>query len=230
MDYNNYIDKEANKNNMKQLLQENFNHWLEELATYPQPEGNNHKEPDLYSFYEELCVLRSEFRKNARRSHETFLRFGNSLAQFEDLTKDILCKLSESRNKREELNILEKKKVYLPLVEIFERLRRVEKRLDSPPRARFFLKQKDWHNAWESLREGLNILSLHFEEILKKQGISKIITIGKLFDPSQMKAIEIDHTDEKEPNTVIEEFSSGYLYSGHILKLAEVKIVKKKGI
>lgn len=210
-------------------IERNFKTWLKEVSEYPDPEGGDNEAPDLYSFYEELCVLRSEFRKNARRSHDTFARFGETLSEFENMTKNLATRVLEAEDDNKEAGLLLKIKFYIPFVDMFDRFKRIDDKLKLPPRTGFFSRNRTWENAWMSLREGFKILRSHFEELLKKEGVTAVETVGKPFDPSLMKAIEVEETVEIAPDTVTEEFSGGYLYHGHILKLAEVKVTGGKG-
>ncbi|OPX39867.1 MAG: nucleotide exchange factor GrpE [Desulfobacteraceae bacterium 4484_190.1] len=215
----------GSNDNWKQEIEKNFNLWIREISSVYDTEPAIEEEPDLYSFYEELCVLRNEFRKESRRSHETFSRFGDTLTVFENAVKSISLELSRMGHAKEKEGMVEKKRLYLPLVEVFERFKRIENRLDNPPKAGFFSSRRSWKEAWSNLRKGFVIIGLHFEELLKKEGITRIITAGKPFDPSLMMAVETLETDEAASNTVIDEFSGGYLYHGQVLKLAEVKVI-----
>lgn len=210
----------------KQAIEANFKIWVEELSSYDNIGSTDGDEPDLYSFYEELSALRSEFRKSARRSHDSFSRFGETLLEFDRMIKDLLAGSSENEKAKEKAALLSKKEIFLPLVEMFERFKRVEYKMKTRPQASLFSARRTWNKAWSNLHEGLVILRSHFEELLKKEGITAIDARGKPFDPSLMTAVEAEETDKFAPNTVLDVFSEGYLYQGYILKLAEVKVSK----
>lgn len=213
----------------KQDIQDNFNTWLEELSSYDDIKVIKHDRPlDLYGFYEELCVLRTEFRKNARRNQDSFSTFGEALSGFEKVVRDISARILESEKEREAEDILEKKSFYLPLIEILERIKRIEKRFNPSPRGKMLSFGKYWREAWSYMEEGIGILRSHFEELLKKQGIHEIEALGRPFDPYLMSAVEVEETDEAGPNQVLNVISAGYYYRENILKIAEVKLSKKK--
>ena len=214
----------------KQTIEKNFKIWLEELSSSNDPIAPEERDgPDLYSFYEDLSALRAEFRKSARRSHDTFSKLGETLSQFEHVVKELAAKGTETESAREKEDLFSKKRLILPLAEILDRFTRMGKRLESPPKAGFFTAGRKWLEAWASLREAFTILHSHFDELLKKEGVTAMETAGKPFDPSFMKAVEVEETSRVSPNTVLEEFTCGYLYGGHVLKLAEVKVSKEKG-
>ena len=70
----------------------------------------------------------------------------------------------------------------------------------------------------------LKITLLQFQDTLKAEGIVKIETVGKQFDPATMEAIE---TVEGEEGKVIEELRAGYMLYDKLLRPAQVKVGKK---
>lgn len=213
----------------KRVLKENFDQWIEWVSRRGHVEATEKDPPDLESFFQELCILRTEFRKNARRSHETFVRFGETLEKFERLTQSILSRFSELADQKEGEEILSKKRIYLPFVDLFERLKRIESRMAESPRRRLFFRRRTLsQRALRGLKESFEILTSHFETLLSSEGISPVETVGRPFDPRLMTAVEVEKTPSVPPGTVVEEFSRGYLFQGHPLKLAEVKVAKEK--
>ena len=68
-------------------------------------------------------------------------------------------------------------------------------------------------------------------EFLKKEGIERIETVGKPFDPNTMEIIEevnLVRSDltKSEPGTVVEESQRGYTMHGKIIRVAKVKVTK----
>ena len=61
--------------------------------------------------------------------------------------------------------------------------------------------------------------------ILRNEGVEKIDTIGRNFDPELMEAVA---TKQGEEGKVLEEVKTGYTLSGRIIRPAQV-IVGKKG-
>ena len=61
----------------------------------------------------------------------------------------------------------------------------------------------------------------HFFDILKSEGVTKIETIGKEFDPHQMEAI---NTAAGEENKVITELRFGFLLNDKVLRPAQVTV------
>jgi molecular chaperone GrpE (heat shock protein) len=217
--------------NWKLEIEARFQEWLnrldgDEAADAELPEARS---PDLYSFFEALCVLRSDVRKSTRRSHDTFLRFGEALAGFEETLKSLAERLSEERQQRVRLEQTGQREFLAPFAEMLERLNRLENRLAHPPDVGLLSARRKWADAWSSLRQGFVLLREHFEQLLREKDILPMETVGHLFDPTKMKAVAVEESDSLPHNTVVEELAAGYFHRGEVLKFAEVKIAIRKG-
>jgi molecular chaperone GrpE (heat shock protein) len=212
----------------KQELENNFQEWLDQVRdsgdspihTAPAPE----KVPDLYSFFEALCVLRSDVSKSARRSHDTFARFGETLEQFERMVRELSDRLAAERKERSRLEHAARKQLLAPFALMAERLDRLSQKLAQPPRAGLFAARQKWSAAWVSFEQGFTLLREHFQLLLSEAGIVAMETVGRIFDPTQMKAVAVEENDTVPHNTVIEELAAGYMLKDEVLKFAEVKI------
>ena len=123
---------------IEEEILDNCRNWLENLQEEPVIEEAA-EQPDLYSFYEELCILRSEFRKNSRRSHETFLQFGENLGEFQGVMKSLGQRLDNMNREQESTEALARQGILLQIVEIHERMRRFDEKLkeiNTPPSPR----------------------------------------------------------------------------------------------
>ena len=79
--------------------------------------------------------------------------------------------------------------------------------------------------------QGLKLSIEKFLEILKNEGVEKIETAGKVFDPASMECIEtieVDPSTEKEQEgKVVEELRAGYTLYDSILRPAQVRVGNK---
>ncbi len=73
--------------------------------------------------------------------------------------------------------------------------------------------------------EGLKVSINKFLDVLKSEGLTKIETVGKDFNPQIMEAIAIEDGEEGK---VLEEIQSGYLLNGKLLRAALVKVGKSE--
>lgn len=116
----------------------------------------------------------------------------------------------------------------LILIELLDRLRRVEAAFVSPPRIRWWQKAGGWRQAWDRQRQAMNILVGHFDAILRKEGVSRMDALGQPFDPTWMAAVAVDNDSNHPEQTVLEEFASGYCLHEELLRPAQVKVSSRK--
>lgn len=209
----------------KYALESDFKQWLNELTEIPEisplPD-----EPDLYSFYEELCVLRNELRVGGRRNQEVLTRFGESLSDFQKVMTDLKNQLYQTETQKKESGLLSRKPLFIPLIDVLIRMGRLRERLLSPPRKALFKNDAKWRSAWSGFKDGFNITYSYLDNLLIREGITRIETVGMIFDPISMTAVAVEHTEKYPVNQVIEEIAPGFSYKGEIIKFAEVKIAK----
>lgn len=97
--------------------------------------------------------------------------------------------------------------------------------LDSLDRA---LKQKNDVSAEvQAFIDGLKLIEAQFMACLQKHGVEKIETKGKDFDPNLHQAVMMIESEDFENNKVVEEFETGYLLNGRLLKPAKVSVSKR---
>jgi len=73
---------------------------------------------------------------------------------------------------------------------------------------------------------GIQTLYSASESVLAGSGITKIETIGKKLNPLFHHAVSTATDTGKEPDTIIEEFQSGYMMGDNILRPAMVVVAK----
>src|SRR5260221_14200086 len=73
--------------------------------------------------------------------------------------------------------------------------------------------------------KGLDLSIDQFLKVLKEEGVEKIETIGKDFDPNLMEAIT---TQVGEDGKVLEEIRAGYRLYDQVLRTAQVVVGKKE--
>lgn len=73
--------------------------------------------------------------------------------------------------------------------------------------------------------EGIRLSIKHFLEILEEEGVKKIETEGKDFNPNLMEAVS---TKDGEEGKVVEEVRTGYTLFDTILRPAQVTVGKKE--
>jgi hypothetical protein len=216
----------------KDALRRDFENWLEELDDAAEPEEAGleaGQTPDLYSFYEQLAAANSEFRKANRRNAEAISQWCETLTRFDGSLsplRETIAKLTAAQPKAEELS----RSHCLVLVEWLDRLNRIRKAFESPPQKTSWWQGRGhaaWLKAWETQGQALAILASHIEELLRKEGVTRLDALGQPFDPATMTAVAAEPDSAHPPQTVLEELAAGYRRHGELLRTAQVKVSRQ---
>ena len=78
--------------------------------------------------------------------------------------------------------------------------------------------------AHDEYRKGFELVRKQMFDVLSKQGLQKIETEGKRFDPHVHHAIERVETSDHPDDTVLEELQAGYVFHGKVLRPAMVRV------
>jgi molecular chaperone GrpE len=65
-------------------------------------------------------------------------------------------------------------------------------------------------------------------DFLKKEGVERMETVGKEFDPNLHEAVGWVESEDKD-GIIMEEVQAGYTYKGKLLRPAKVKVARKGG-
>jgi molecular chaperone GrpE len=80
----------------------------------------------------------------------------------------------------------------------------------------------------KAMTEGLTMVLRQFVDALGREGIARVQTIGRPFDPGIHEAIQQVETNEHEPGTVIAEVQPGYTQGERLLRAAMVVVARGK--
>ena len=223
-------DSAAELSDWKDSLRHDFEDWLAGLDEIPATdiaEGSPTEAPDLYDFHQQLAAANAEARKANRRSAEAISQWGDTLARFEGTLaplRETVAVLAAAQPKEGRMA----RPHCLIMVELLDRMHRIARAFQAPPKGHWW--QGDdtlWRKAWETQRQGFNILVSHLEELLKKEGVTRIDTLGQPFDPAVMTAIAAESDATRPPQTVLEELAAGYHRHGELLRPAQVKVSRQ---
>ena len=79
-----------------------------------------------------------------------------------------------------------------------------------------------------TLMESLRLMEREFMRVLAKQEVVPIETQGKTFDPAFHEAVGYEERVEGVDGAIIEEVRRGWAIQGHVLRPANVRIVRLK--
>jgi len=78
--------------------------------------------------------------------------------------------------------------------------------------------------AYEDYSKGFELIRKQLWDLLAKQGVHRIESIGKEFDPNVHHAVEHVPTSDYPDGAVIEEFQPGYTFHHRVLRPAMVRV------
>jgi len=76
----------------------------------------------------------------------------------------------------------------------------------------------------KAIKEGINSTLKEFRNILHKEGVKPMQSIGHRFDPYKHEAVMRIDTDKYSEDTITEEFRKGYYIKSKVLRPAMVKV------
>lgn len=79
----------------------------------------------------------------------------------------------------------------------------------------------------ESMIEGLEMVNKMTHEVFEKFGVSRVNTVGEVFDPNIHQAVGVVESDSVPENHVVEECLGGYLLHDRIIRPAMVRVSGK---
>jgi molecular chaperone GrpE len=86
------------------------------------------------------------------------------------------------------------------------------------------LKMEADNEQSKSLLQGMEMVYRGLLDVLKKEGVESIETVGKEFDPHMHQAVMMIEDEDHASNVVIEEFQKGYLLKDRVIRPAMVKV------
>lgn len=152
---------------------------------------------------EELVASVRELQEKANQNYELYLR---ALAEVENIKKRT-AKDREEWVKYANENLI---KSILPAVDNLE---------NAVSHARD-------QNAFQALREGLELTLKGMKDSLGKSGVQEIKAQGVAFDPRYHEAVYQVEDDRAPAGTVIQELQKGYSFNGRLIRPAMVVVSK----
>jgi len=162
------------------------------------------KEEDLKNIEEEL----SETKKLVQEKDNLYKEY---LKHLERLQADFDNYKKRQEKKQKEFIEFANERLISKLLAVLDNL---ERALDSA---------KNEENA-KAIKEGINNTLKGFYNILKKEGVVPMKSIGHRFDPYKHEAVMRAETDKYSEDTVTEEFRKGYYIKSKVLRPAMVKV------
>ena len=74
---------------------------------------------------------------------------------------------------------------------------------------------------------GFQMINKNFKDVLEKNGVKKINSLGEKFDPRFHHAVETTYDENVEEGLIIQEMQTGYMYKDRVLRVSLVKVNQK---
>jgi molecular chaperone GrpE len=139
------------------------------------------------------------------------------LAEKQELMNTLVRRQADFENYRKRIEKERQQERHRGVEELIEQLLPM---LDAFDRA--LLGHDDPANA--DYRKGFEMIRGQLWSALAKQGLERVQSVGKEFDPHLHHAIENVETAEHAPGVVVGELQPGYLFHGRVLRPAMVRV------
>lgn len=166
------------------------------------------QEPEPTFYQEKIQALEREVAAKAREAEEYIQHLQRLQADFANFRKRVRREQEELRERVAE----ELLRHLLPVVDNLERA--------------IAAAEQDGASL-ESLRTGVVMVHRQLGELLFKEGVSPMASVGQVFDPAKHHAVATVESEEYEENTVVDELQKGYLFRGRLLRPALVRVAKR---
>ena len=145
----------------------------------------------------------ADVKRQRDEYHNLLLR---TTAEFDNYRK----RIEKERRELTEYIAVDLLQELLPLVDDLERALRAELN----------------NEGAEAYRKGVEIIHKQLLDLLRKRGVTPIVSVGTDFDPHFHQAVLHEVSPEHREGEVIEEFRRGYMLGDRLLRPSMVKVAK----
>jgi len=170
------------------------------------PEGG--AETIVKDHADEINLLKIEIESRGKTINEYLNQIKRTQADFENYRKRV-------EKEKEDIALEEKRKILCEMITVADDL------------DRSIAASKKNHDA-ESLSKGVEMVHKKLMSMFAKEGIAKIESVGKQFDPRLHEAVAVEESKNIKDNTVIEELEKGYIFKNKILRPAKVRVARNE--
>ena len=223
----------------KERALEDFRRWLDELDEIP-PAVADQEPPscDLHDLFAELAALRQEVRLQNREQSRAGRELANAAARYDAIDRTtrrrdeelaaLERRVSRAAEDRCLLSVLDLRDALVRGREAARRLRKEGKkagRKKTLPRKPFRRLQP----AIAGVVDGYELALRRCDRTLSRFGVRGVTAVGGRFDARTMHAVETRRVADREDGVVVDEFVSGFVRDGEVLRLAEVAVNRVQG-
>jgi len=157
----------------------------------------------------ELVATRSELKRVEAENAELKDKLARRQADFENYRKRVDRERSETYN-RVVIDIAGK---LLPVLDNLKRALDAEASVEATESDEF-----------RHFLSGVDLIYKQLNGVLEAFGVQPIVAVGEKFNPHIHEAVDVEATDEYEPDTVLQEIVAGYKLGDKLIRPALVKV------
>jgi molecular chaperone GrpE (heat shock protein) len=212
----------------RQQMVEAIAAWLNDLTEAeppppglaPEVMGSSEPAPDLFSMLSQLTALTRETQLQGRATSRLHAELSATLTQLTATSPETVARKLVDARREARLELITE------LLDVRDRFTRglteAQRRLESLQGIRAYFGQRP---VLEALVEGNLLARERFDDLLRRLEVQEIACVGRPFDPTVMRAVEVVQAPDAAPGTVLDVFRPGYTSNGRVLRAAEVKVV-----
>jgi molecular chaperone GrpE len=207
------VKKEEKKK--KEIKIESSDSEVEEAESKEENEEDSSKELTLTKETEEkekpteVEILKERLKKSEKECNDLEDKLLRLAAEFDNFKK---------RTIKEFDNLIKFANQDL-ILKITDSLDNFERALDSAKNSTDF----------DSFHKGVELIHTHLKEILTREGLEEIKTVGEKFDPNLHEAVSQVESDEYPEGIIVQEISKGYILKDRVIKAPKVVVSRGKG-
>ena len=76
----------------------------------------------------------------------------------------------------------------------------------------------------QNIVKGIDMIRTQFLDVLSKNGLTQVESLGKVFDPNFHEAVAQAPAPGKEDQEIITEYQRGYILNGRLLRASKVVV------
>ncbi len=219
---------------------DDFRQWLDELDEIP-PAVADQEPPscDLHDLFAELAALRQEVRLQNREQSRAGRELANAAARYDAIDRTtrrrdeelaaLERRVSRAAEDRCLLSVLDLRDALVRGREAARKLRKAGKKAGRK-RKRPRKPLRRLQPAIAGVVDGYELALRRCDRTLARFGVRGVPAVGVRFDARTMHAVETRRVADREDGVVVDEFVSGFVRDGEVLRLAEVAVNRVQGV
>jgi molecular chaperone GrpE len=231
----------------KERALDDFRRWLDELDEIP-PAVAEQEPPscDLHDLFAELAALRQEVRLQNREQSRAGRELASAAARYDAIDRTtrrrdeelaaLERRVSRAAEDRCLLSVLDLRDALVRGREAARRLRKEGKKAGKTAGKKAGRKKTLPRKPFRRLQpaiagvvDGYELALRRCDRTLSRFGVRGVTAVGGRFDARTMHAVDTRQVKQQAEGVVVEEYVSGFVRDGAVLRLAEVAVNRLRG-